>query len=204
MKFLKSKKLWKTVAIIVGLLISYGIGSSGAEVTLEKEKVNYEELIKKIESAKVELKKEQANLDSKKKEVSEALALVNKKESLTLEVQKLEGELKSKKDEVTSLNNDIQSKKTELEKLTNIVKTKKEEPKVFSAGQYIVGKDFPAGRYKAVPVGEGSNFIVFDKNDGTAKVNTILGTFGEPEYVFFCSDGDIMETHAKVKLIPVE
>ncbi|MBA4537828.1 hypothetical protein H1Z61_11970 [Bacillus aquiflavi] len=83
---------------------------------------------------------------------------------------------------------------------------KEEEPRTFSAGQYIVGKDFPEGRYKAVPVGEGSNFQVFNGSSGIATVNTILGSgrYSEKEYVFFTSNGDIMETQATVQLIPIE
>ncbi|QGQ48788.1 hypothetical protein E6W99_25895 [Metabacillus sediminilitoris] len=75
-----------------------------------------------------------------------------------------------------------------------------EEPKILSAGQYIVGQDIPQGRYTVTPVGEGSNFFV----DGVGEVNTILGSYGEDSYTFFTVDGDVIQTEAKVKLTPVE
>ena len=83
---------------------------------------------------------------------------------------------------------------------------KKEAPKVLSSGQYIVGQDIPADRYRATNIGEGSNFFVYDEN-GEAIVNIILGdssTGGSGDYVFFCDDGNIIQTEAQVKLIPVE
>ncbi|MGI2750928.1 hypothetical protein ACRS52_20255 [Bacillus cytotoxicus] len=215
MKIVKSKKLWVTLALIFGLVISYSIGARGAKVAIEKEKVTYEEAKAKVEEKEKELSytkskikegidAEQKKLDDKKDEVKETLALVDNKNQLASEVDKLGKDVEAKKSEVTELDVNIQAKKSELQKLTEGVKAKQEEPRVLGAGEYIVGKDIPSGRYKATAVGRGSNFIIFDGNRGTAKVNTILGnsSVGRGDYTFFTSDGDIIKAAEQVKLIP--
>ncbi|MYL62130.1 hypothetical protein GLW07_02045 [Bacillus hwajinpoensis] len=82
---------------------------------------------------------------------------------------------------------------------------KNEEPIKLTAGQYIVGSDIPEGRYQVTNIGEGTNFFVYDPS-GLPKVNTILGDsiVGTGDFVFFTSDGDMIETLGPVKLIPVE
>jgi hypothetical protein len=211
-KVLKSKRTWGIVGAIVSLCITYNIGQSGAQVTIDKEKVKYDEITSKIKDVKVELDNakydlkdtksklaaEQSKLDEKKDKVTEVLALVDKSD-------KIKSDLSEATVNLDNYNKQISNKKAELEKLTSIVKAKKEEPKVLGAGQYIVGKDIPAGRYKATNVGRGSNFFVFDSS-GDNVVNAILGDgmVGDGDYVFFCDDGYVIETHAKVKLIPVE
>ncbi|MEJ9151438.1 hypothetical protein P4S74_11225, partial [Bacillus smithii] len=62
-----------------------------------------------------------------------------------------------------------------------------------------MGQDIPADRYRATNIGEGSNFFVYDEN-GEAIVNIILGdssTGGSGDYVFFCDDGNIIQTEAQ-------
>ncbi|KEK23866.1 hypothetical protein [Bacillus gaemokensis] len=216
MSILKAKKLWVSVGIVVGLVASFTLGSSGAKVTIGEEKVNYNQLVSKIDKKEKELdytkdkvKKgiadEQKKLDEKKSDVTETLAMVQKKNELSAEIEKLGKDTESKKGEVSKLDGDINGKKAELEKLTEGVKTKQEEPKTLIAGEYIVGKDIPAGRYKATATGRGSNFFVYDKS-GRAVVNTILGnsSVGRGDYVFFCEAGNIIKTGEQVKLIPVE
>jgi predicted RNase H-like nuclease (RuvC/YqgF family) len=211
-KYFKSKKTWGIVGAIIVVCITYNIGQSGAQVTLDKEKVKYNEITSKIkgveiklDNAKYDLKEtkselvaEQSKLDEKKDKVAEVSALIDKSD-------KIKSELSEATVNLDNYNKQINSKKAELEKLTNGIKIKKEQPKVLSAGQYIVGKDIPEGRYKATNVGQGSNFFVFDA-DGNTVVNAILGggIVGDGDYVFFSLDGYLIETHAKVKLIPVE
>ncbi len=217
MKIVKSKKLWITLAVIVGLIISYSIGASGAKVTIEKEKVTYDELKATIDKKENELiytksevrkgiDEEQKKLDAKKEEVKTTLALVDNKNQLTSEIDKLSKDVEAKKGEVGKLDTDINGKKGELQQLTDGVKAKKEEPRTLNAGQYIVGKDIPKGRYKATAVGRGSNFVVYDSKSGSPVVNTILGnsSVGRGDYTFFTGDGDIIKTEESVKLIPVE
>ncbi|WP_079527836.1 hypothetical protein [Halobacillus hunanensis] len=67
-----------------------------------------------------------------------------------------------------------------------------------------LGSDIPEGRYQVTNVGRGTNFFVYG-SDGYAIVNTILGNEnGSWDYVFFTEKGNIIETHGKVKLIPVD
>jgi seryl-tRNA synthetase len=128
---------------------------------------------------------------------------LNKEKVDFVKMDQLQAEIEKLQSDLSNMKAESDNKRSELQKLTGEIKTRKSQPKVFNAGQYIIGKDLPAGRYKAIPVGQGSNFIVYDKN-GIPKVNTILGQFGEKEYVFFCSDGDTMQTESTVKLIPLE
>ena len=55
--FLKSKRIWKVIGIIVLVFIAYSVGNSGAEVTLEDEKVTYTELSNKIAESEEKLDK---------------------------------------------------------------------------------------------------------------------------------------------------
>ncbi|WP_257129975.1 hypothetical protein [Bacillus cereus] len=212
----KSKKLLASVAVVVGLVGSYSIGATGAKVTIEKEKVTYDELKATIDKKEYELintkskvrkgiDAEQKKLDAKKEEVKTTLALVDNKNQLTSEIDKLSKDVEAKKGEVGKLDTDINGKKGELQQLTDGVKAKKEEPRTLGAGEYVVGKDIPAGRYKATATGRGSNFFVYNSS-GRATVNTILGdsSVGRGDYVFFCDNGNVIKTNEAVKLIPVE
>lgn len=216
MNVLKSKLTWVIVASLIAIVFAYAIGSSGAKATIDKEKLNYEETKAKVEEkekefdyvaskVKKDIEAEQKKLDAKKTEVTEAFALVNKKNELAAEIEKLGKDADAKKGEMGKIDGDLNAKKAELEKLANTIKEKKEEPISLSAGEYIVGKDIKAGRYKATPVGRGSNFFVYNSS-GRASVNTILGdsSIGVGEYVFFCADGNVIKTHAAVKLTAVE
>lgn len=216
MNVLKSKKLWVSTAVIVGLVASYSIGANGAKVAIDKEKVTYDEAKKKVEEKENELiytkskvkegiDAEQKKLDDKKAEVTETLALVDNKNQLKSEVDNLGKDVEAKKGEIGKLDADINSKKAELEKLTTGVKAKSEEPRTLGAGEYVVGKDVPAGRYKATAIGRGSNFVVYSSS-GRPTVNTILGdsSVGVGDYVFSCSNGNVIKTAESVKLIPVE
>ncbi|WP_255437502.1 hypothetical protein [Thalassobacillus sp. CUG 92003] len=144
--------------------------------------------------------------EQEKEAYDEAIAVIENRDEAEEELTVFQEEIDAFDAKIKDKNKKVSKLEKEIDKLTNIVLEKKEEPKTFSAGQYLVGADFPAGRYKAVPVGEGSNFVIFNGDSGLADVNTILGdgSFGETEYVFWTADGDIMETEARVKLIPLE
>lgn len=83
-------------------------------------------------------------------------------------------------------------------------KPKQTTPVTLGSGEYIAGKDFQEGRYRATNVGRGSNFQVYSDRD-RLKVNTILGDseIGNGDYTFFAETGDKVKTAAKIKLIPV-
>lgn len=209
---LKAKK-WAVAGVSAALITSYAVGSSSAQADIDGKKLNYDQVVKKIEAINAELKKKQdelkaqdKRLEARKAEVDHALDLADRKDELTKDIDAKTTELDNKKNELSQVEASIKEKQAELDKLTNTVAAKQEEPRQLSAGDYTVGTDIPASRYKAVPVGRGSNFIVYDVAGGL-KVNTILGDnfgLGEKEYVFYAEDGDRIHTEARVKLIPVE
>ncbi|MED4261942.1 hypothetical protein [Priestia aryabhattai] len=208
----KSKKVGIVVGIVAGLVamtISYNVGKSAQDdvysTRIDNKIYDYNKLAKRYRDLEGWVKDEEAKLDDKKGEVKEVRAAMKNRDKLEAKVDDLSSQVDEKKSEVDSLDSEIDSKQSELDKLTGTVQEKKEAPKTFSAGQYVVGQDFDEGRYKAVPVGEGSNFVVYDSS-GQAVVNTILGAgqYAESEYVFYATDGQVMETQSTVKLIPVK
>lgn len=215
-KFFKSKKTW---GIIVGVIIvatSFNVGRAVQDdeyhTEINDEIVKYNDLNDKrnklIKTYNQDLKdldnlKEEYN--DKKKDVKEIKEAMKNKDSLTAEVDNLQSKVYEKQDQIEGLDSMIIDKQEELDKLTSGVQAKKEEPVHLNAGQYVIGKDVKVGRYQATNIGRGTNFIVYDGDDGTAIVNTILGTSnGSGDYVFFAADGDVIQTEGQVKLIPVE
>jgi hypothetical protein len=208
------KKFWfKAIAVFIGLMIFYGMGNSSAQVDLGKEKVNYDKLVKEIKSKKQEVKDIQSKLDDinkqyddKKSQFDAANAILDNQKQAQDNLDKIQNDIKTKQDQIKSLDSQISAKQKELASVTGQIDKAKGAPKILPAGQFEVGKDVPASRYKAVPVGSGSNFVVY-ASDGELKVNTILGDhagLGTSEYVFTAEDGDKIQTEASVKLIPVE
>jgi peptidoglycan hydrolase CwlO-like protein len=206
----KSKKFWiKTAGVIVGISIIFNMGSGSAKVDLGKEKVSYDELVKVIKDKQGEIKTVEGKLSDiqkqytdKQSEFDEAMKVVNNKKSVEDEIATLESTLKTKQGEIKSLDSKISSKENELASITGQIQVKKDKPKVLSAGKFTVGKDIPAGRYKAVPNRGSGNFFV---NAG-ADVNIMLGKgdFYEPEYIFEVVDGDEIEITLSVKFIPIK
>lgn len=171
---------------------------SSAEEQLATETQNLEE-------AKVKTEEVKKLLDEKENVSADIEKLKKEKESTKKEMSKLEDDIKAKKDKVSTLDDTIKAKKKEINQLEETIVKKKEEPIKLTAGQYIVGSDIPEGRYQVTNVGEGTNFFVYDPS-GLPTVNTILGDsiVGTGDFVFFTSDGDMIETLGPVKLIPVE
>ncbi len=172
-----------------------------------------------ISKTEEQLTSEAEKLDALKEEADEVIKLIDDKETILADIEtlkkdqetnkkvinKLEDELKAKKGEVSKLDDTITSKKKEIDKLEDTIIRKGEEPIQLKAGQYIVGSDVPEGRYQVTNIGEGTNFFVYDSS-GMPTVNTILGDsmIGTGDFIFFTSDGDMIETLGPVKLIPVE
>jgi septal ring factor EnvC (AmiA/AmiB activator) len=220
----RSRPLWGSVGGILVFLIAFSIGTNAASVDLGNEKATYEELVERIGKKNDELLEKENSLDeindeitSKAEELSdiekqieknqntidEAMDIIENKESIQNEINDLKRKLSSSEVELSKLSAHIEAKESELAAVTGELREKVEAPKQLSAGQFIVGKDIPSGRYKAVPVGQGSNLFVYGL-DGMSVVNTILGDHGVPEYVFFAEEGYIIETRAPAKFIPVE
>lgn len=210
------------IGAFVLIFIGAGIGSSGAEATVHDKKMDVTALDKEIGKVK-------KDLSSMKKNKDETKAIIDKKDSATKELAATEAKLKDIKgtldQELTEGRKDIDAKLAEAKKGLSDVQAQLKDtqgklasatgqlqkaegaPKKLGSGQYVVGKDIPAGRYIAHALGSGSNFFVYDGSGGSAKVNTILGSaggIGSGDYTFFCDDGDIIETHESVQLSPVK
>ncbi|PFG15067.1 hypothetical protein [Bacillus sp. es.036] len=181
-----------------------------------------ESLSKKVKTSDDTITSEKDELETVQKEreaeSSKLAALQKDKDELTKEIDTLSNNLKETKKELDSITSDLDTNKKELNQVNetikskesilkdieNVITQKKEEPITLIAGQYVVGKDVPEGRYQVTNVGDGSNFFVMD-SDGSTTVNTILGDgVGDGDYVFYTFNGDLIETRAKVKLIPIE
>jgi uncharacterized protein YhaN len=218
---LKSKKVWLFAGPVISAVVigtaCYNIGKAVQDdeysTEIDDEIVKYNELNDRRNKLVKTYNQDLKDLDSlkeeysdKKKEVKEIKDAMAHKDELNAKIDTLEAKVQERTSTASDLDSELKSKQAELDKLTAGVQEKEDAPKEFSAGQYFVGQDFPEGRYKAVPVGEGSNFQVFDTDNGEAVVNTILGhdKYSESEFVFYAQDGQYMETQARVKLIAVE
>jgi len=200
------------VAVLVIIFIGAGMGTSGAKVDLNGKRVDALQLQKDI--AKLYDKKDdiQKQIDDKKRELADQKAknqevfdMIAKKDEYQSELNDVKSKLSDAQSQLTDTKSQLKDAQTKLAKLNGDILKAKGAPKTLSSGQYIVGHDIPAGRYKASAVGRGSNFFVYD-DSGTPVVNTILGNsmVGTGDYVFACDDGYVIQTEAPVKLTPVE
>jgi len=212
------RKSWIWAGLIVGMLIIFfigmGIGTSRAVITLNNRKVDAVALEKEVEQSKVkidELKADILALENEKEtagaktaemqdEAEVVYALIESRDEKEKQLSEVTGKLKKEEQKVKDIKSQVKEKESELASLSGEVKQAKGKPKTLPAGYYTVGQDLPEGRYKATPIGEGSNFIV---NEGMT-VNTILGRHGEASYTFSVSEGDVIQTEAAVKLTPLE
>ena len=204
-----------TISVIL-IAVSWFIGDQSATTKIENEKVTYEEMIQKLDDKEEELQRingdvevAQSNYESVSADLSkvsdeykEVQGIIAEKEKVIDEKEKVQAELDELKKKEEKLKKSISDKESELSSITGKVKEAKGQPKILSAGKFIVGKDLPAGRYKVVPNGGMGNFFVNQGMD----VNIILGSgdFGESEYVFEAFDGDEIELTTSAKFIPIE
>lgn len=96
---------------------------------------------------------------------------------------------------------------TQEEDKTQEAEPQETEPRTrtLEAGEYVVGKDIAAGRYKATPTGQGGDFFV-RSSSGLPIVNTTLSSAigGDKYAIFSCSRGYKIKTQEAVKITPVE
>ncbi|MGG3943196.1 hypothetical protein ABEV54_17365 [Peribacillus psychrosaccharolyticus] len=213
------RKSWIWAAgIMVGMILIFfiglEIGKSRAVVTLNSKKVDAVALEKEVEKSKVkidELKVAILTLENEKDtaeaeaaemvdEADVVYALIESKDEIEAQLSEVTGLLKKEEQSLKDMKSRVKEKEGELASLSGAVKQAKGKPRTLQAGYYTVGQDLPEGRYKATPIGEGSNFFV---NEGMT-VNTILGRDGEASYTFSVSEGDVIQTEAAVKLTPLE
>lgn len=206
----KGKKFWlKVLGGLFVVSVIYSWGGSSAKVEMEDEKLTLSELNEQIDEREKlikqvdkELKGIQDEAEKYQEEFDAAMEVVKNKEKISEEIASLQSDIDAKKGEITSLDGTIQTKNAELASLEGKIAATGEQPITLPAGFFTVGSDLPAKRYKAVPTGESGNFFV----NGGSKVNIILGSdgFGQPEYVFTASEGDVLESTMSIQFIPVK
>jgi predicted phage tail protein len=209
---IRNKIVWAIGGSVLIFILAFTVGTNAATVDLEKEKVTYEELSTKIEdlNTKMETKEQELsaiknNIKEKQNEYDETLEIIAQKDDIKEEARKIERETQAKEKAIEKLDADIKAQETVLASVSGKVKEKEDDPIQLSAGQFIVGSDIPASRYKVVAAGNSGNFVVYSSY-GDLKVNTILGNgdFGVKEYVFFAEVGDSIDLANPAKFIPVE
>jgi len=199
MAFYKNK-WFKGGLVVLGLVFSFGLGNSGAKIGLEEDKVNYTQLQDKIKGA-------EGQLQAKQDELKEAKDVIGKKDSAEADLKKVNDDISVKQGELKLVESVLAEKRAELATIESGIKEKKDAPKVLPAGQFIVGKDIPKGRYKVTTNGtRGSNFKVYDSS-GSLVINTIISSLeghGVKEYIALMGDGYIIDARDTFKYIPVE
>lgn len=110
------------------------------------------------------------------------------------------------KDELAKLsdtNKQIEAAKQELERTTKAIITAKDEPKTLSAGQYTVGQDFEAGRYKIESNAQSDSSGILNTSISEAHVTLGNNKYSQKEYVVTLVNGETMDVTIPVKLIKI-
>ena len=126
---------------------------------------------------------------------------MEKKEQTNSALRQVKSDLEDHNREIEQLKTDINNKEKKLQELEQGIVLKEKEPKTLSAGQFTVGKDIEAGRYRITTPTRGNYFV----NEGSgANVMLGKGSYYEPEYILYLSDGDNIEQHMSVKYESIE
>lgn len=218
---MKPKKILYIVGAIVLIFIvgvgAYFIGTKSATATIENEvysldnirikqegeQKELDNLIKESENKGTDISGLQSELSALNTELKEAQELISTKESTEKEIAQLKTDKETKDSELKTVSDNIATQTTELEKLEHTVIALKKEPREIPAGQFVVGTDIEAGRYRIEPVSGAGNYFV----DGGSSVNIILGTnddYDLSEYVLNLKDGDNIDQTLPVKYTAVE
>lgn len=162
-----------------------------AELTGLQQKIDDKN--KELSEADNTLKNEQAKIDAE---------IVKKQDELNNKTKEFDGKIAEKQDELNKKQAEVDSKQAELDKLSGEVVKAAGNPITVSAGDYIVGTDIKAGRYK---VSGSSNFVVYTSS-GELYINTILGdgTVGRGDYTATLSNKMIVRCSAKTVFTPVK
>lgn len=208
------KKFKKIALIVISVIIVFSLGRiwgwAGKTAEVNNELYDIGQVREALKEYKKEKREAKEDLEAFKEKNKEVYALADKKDELQAEVDGLKDKVKDvksdyskSKSELDDLKTEIDAKQAEFDRLTMKVVDAQSAPKTLQAGSYTVGSDIDAGRYKATPVGEGSNFVTYT-DTGDVDVNTILGVDGEPSYTFEVGNGYTIRTESTVKLTPID
>lgn len=195
-------------AVIAAGVICYAVGY-GAK---QDENLNQLMANSRLESDQAfqaqqeKLKNLEAQLKEKQGVLDQIATYQKEQDSLDQQLATKKGELSELKGNLDTVNASIASKKQELANLTAQVTKKQGAPIAFTAGKYICGTDFPAGKYDIQMVSGRGNLFA----RGSMHINEIFGSnssYGHiREYknaVFQTGDELELKSSLKVNLVPI-
>lgn len=205
----------KRLIILGGISIvliggAFFIGSTQAKTTLndtvvtiktaEEKKSSLQQDIENAEKTLNDLKKDS---EDKRDELAETKQMISQKDSLTKEIDTLSSDIKLKKENITTLDEDIENKNKEVERLEKGIVELKAKPKDLPAGDFSVGVDIDAGRYRVTP--RNGSIGSFSVNDGRI-ASVLLGndSYSVKEYIVTLLDGDRINQTLPVTFQAVE
>lgn len=146
----------------------------------------------------VELAKEQKKTD---KNLNKARAQYQKVSNDYSEALKTIDEAKNSQQTIDDLRKQQEDMQAKIDALQQQYDQAKGQPIQLPAGEFIVGKEVPAGRYV---ISGSSNFQTYDTS-GSIDINTILGNseVGRGDYHGYLIDGYIIRNAAPATLTPV-
>lgn len=220
-RWLRSKWVWTVIGaiilIIIASVISYDVGYSKNKAMVDGKLISYYDLVKKVADKNKTLTDTNNKVDDAISKLTDEKDILSNLQQTYDDTQtkladviqmgkdkgKLKSEISDNQSKLSDLKSQISSEQSKLQSLKGGIQEAKTAPVTIGAGNFLVGKDIPAGRYKAEPIGEGSNFVVYGSDD-SLQVDTILGAGGVPSYVFVASDGDVINSEAPAKLVHVK
>ncbi len=156
----------------------------------------------KVETLKLRVKQSTDKYNENNDNVESLEKLIDTKTKSKDELQKEIDDLQKDKDDLIKQNDDLQKQKELLEKDIIVEKAK---PIQLSAGQYFVGEDFPAGRYKIYD--SLGHFYLYGSN-GNRKTYVYFSDVDDDlyvtEYIYKLDDGDKIECDAKFKIVRID
>lgn len=201
------------IASVVAVAVigaSFGIGNSiGNNASFDKQVIQEAAGIQNSQEKSYidlqeKLKGMNADIDAAKETLGKIKEYTDTKGAKDKEIADKNAQIKELNVKITQLNTDIQSKNKELVSVSGKIADAKAAPITLSAGNYICGKDFPAGTYDIRWVSGHGNFF----GRGNARISEMIGSdprFYIKEYKNATfSEGDTIEIKGslKVNLVP--
>lgn len=191
------------LSFTIGRGVGYSQGHADEKARIDGKMVNYEQLVSKIKDTQKEYDDKTDKLNQLRSDFTGQENKYNELKDLQSKEEDMKTYVTASQAKYDSLKGQIKDAEGTLAKLQGSIVKAEGAPIKLEAGQFVVGKDLPPGRYKASPIGGGSNFAVYSA-EGDLKVNTILGDPDSPTYVFEAVDGDQIENDARAQLTPIK
>lgn len=179
------------VALIIAIL--YAVGMS---VTLEEDKVSYDELQERIESKKIELSDITKELEDNEEHYNKLIQMAS-------DEKELEETISEYKSEVEVLEDEIGKKEQQLKKVDGELTKVLDEPIKVNPGTFYFGEDIEEGRYK-VTAQSGQRGNIYFRGDERFAETFGKGSYSIDEYTFNAYHGEEIQFDIPALLYPVE